>query len=107
MKKKRLLFLISASLWACSAPVTLAETYSCIGDKDTVGHFIKVVTKDGKVEKFDYSSSTPVSGSVNNCSIDSSAASATDLPNGERNFALPDNNIVIVLKSGNKFAFDF
>jgi len=107
MKKKRLLFLIIGSLWACSAPVTLAETYSCTGDRDNVRHFIEMTAKDGKVEKFDYSSSTPVSGSVNNCSIDSSAASATDLPNGERDFALPDNNIVIVLKSGSKFTFDF
>jgi hypothetical protein len=66
-----------------------------------------VVTKDGKVEKFDYSSSTPVSGSVNNCSIDSSGALVTDLPNGGRAFALPGNDVVTVVKVGKQFEFDF
>lgn len=107
MKKNFLLLIVSAGFWACSAPVTLAETYTCTGDEDTVGHFIKVVTKDGKVEKFDYSSSTLVSGSVNNCSVDSNGATATDLPNGERDFVLPGNDVVVVAKSGNQFKFDF
>ena len=107
MKKKYLLFLIGASLWACSAPVTFAETYSCAGDKDSVGHFIQMVTKDGEVEKFDYSSSTPVSGSVNNCSIDSNGAKVIDLPDGGRAFALSDDDVVVVIKSGNQFKFDF
>jgi len=107
MEKKCLLFLIIGSLWACNAPVTLAETYSCAGDRDTVRHFIEVTTKNGKVEKFDYSSSTPVSGSVNNCSIDSNGAKVSDLPHGGRAFSLSDDDVVVVVKSGNQFKFDF
>lgn len=101
MKKKFLLLLIGTTLCACNAPVTLAETYSCAGDKDTVGHFIQMVTKDGKVEKFDYSSSTPVSGSVNNCSIESNGAKVSDRPDGGPTFVLSDDDIVVVIKSGN------
>ena len=107
MKKEGLLLLVGASLGACSAPLTLAETYSCAGNKNAVAHFVQMVTKDGKVEKSNYSSSTPVSGSVNNCSVDSNVATVTDLPNGERDFALPGNDVVVVVKSGNQFKFDF
>ena len=107
LKKEGLLLLVGASLWACSGPVTLAETYSCAGKKNAVAHFVQMVTKDGKVEKFNYSSSTPVSGSVNNCSIDSNGAMVTDLLNGERAFVLPGSEVVVVVKSGNQFKFDF
>jgi hypothetical protein len=72
-----------------------------------VRHFIEVTTKNGKIEKFDYSSSTPVSGSVNNCSIDSNGAKVSDLPDGGRAFSLSDDDIVVVVKSGNQFRFDF
>lgn len=72
-----------------------------------MGHFIKVDTKDGKVEGFDYSSSTPVAGSVSNCSVDSNGAVVTDLPDGERAFALPGNDVVVVVKYRNQFRFDF
>jgi len=98
---------VSIGLIACTASVAQAETFSCEGDKNTVDHFMEVTTQDGMVSEFDYSSSTPVSGSVNNCSIDSGGAKVTQLSDGVQSFALPDDDTVLVSKKGKQFVFDF
>ena len=98
---------VSVGLLACTPSVTQAETFSCEGDKDTVGHFMEVTAQDGMVSKFDYFSSTPVYGAVNNCSVDSGGAKVSLLSDGVQSFALPDDDTVIVSKKDQQFVFDF
>lgn len=98
---------MSVGLLACTVNTAQAETFSCTADKNTVGHFMEVTLQDGKISKFDYSSSTPVSGSVNNCSVDSNGAKVSEPTAGVQAFALPGSDMVPVSKKGKQFVFDF
>jgi hypothetical protein len=107
MLKTTLSLSCSAALLACTVSIAQAETFSCTADKNTVSHFMEVTVQDGKISKFDYSSSTPVSGSVNNCSVDSNGAKVSQLSAGVQSFALTDGDTVLVSSKGKRFIFDF
>jgi hypothetical protein len=68
---------------------------------------MEVTLQDGKISKFDYSSSTPVSGSVNNCSVDSNGAKVSEPTVGVQALALPGSDMVPVSKKGKQFVSDF
>ncbi|MGF6244198.1 MULTISPECIES: hypothetical protein [Paraburkholderia] len=107
MLKPLIALSISAGLLTCNVSVAQAETFSCHATRNTVDHFMEVTIQNGTISTFDYSSSTPVAGSVNNCLVASNGAKVTQSSNGAQVFALPNDDTVTVSKKGKQFVFDF
>lgn len=93
---------------AVSAPpaAAAAVTYHCAATQRTISHDMAITTEGGQLTGFDYSSSTPVAGSVNNCTVDSHGATLTTRGDTQ-SFVLEDGSVVRVVHRGERYVFDF
>lgn len=80
--------------------------YRCTADRNTVSHYLTVHLHDGKVGSFSYMAATPVDGTVNSCTVDSSGAKEVDIGPDIQSFQT-DAGQVVVTRKGKRFDFDF